>query len=158
ENFAITGISLSSLPKMIQSFAWVKKSAAKANRDCGVLAPKIAEAIVHACDQVLTGKYDDQFPSDLIQGGAGTSVNMNANEVTANLALEYLGHEKGEYQYVQPNNHVNYSQSTNDTYPTAFRIALYYTIEEFCAKLGQLPKAFAAKGVEFKGVLKMGRT
>lgn len=158
QNFAITGIKLSSAPIFIKAFAWVKKAAAKANEACGVLEPKIAEAICFAADQVLTGKYDDQFPSDMIQGGAGTSVNMNANEVIANIALEYLGHQKGEYQYVHPNNHVNFSQSTNDTYPTAFRIALYFKMEEFFKKLDQLRQAFAKKGVEFKDVLKMGRT
>lgn len=158
ENFNITGIKLSGESTFIKALAWVKKAAALANRDCGVLDAKITEAICYACDQVLTGKYDDQFVSDLIQGGAGTSVNMNANEVIANLAIEYLGHEKGEYQYVHPNNHVNCSQSTNDAYPSAFRIALYLKIEDFCKKFEVLQNAFKAKGNEFKDVLKMGRT
>ncbi|QCX53490.1 aspartate ammonia-lyase [Elizabethkingia sp. JS20170427COW] len=158
ENFNITGIALSKEPGFIKALAWVKKAAAKANKDCGVLDPVIADAICYACDQLLTGNYDDQFVSDLIQGGAGTSVNMNANEVIANLAIEHLGHEKGEYQYVHPNNHVNCSQSTNDAYPSAFRIAVYHKMETFCKKFEQLQKAFEVKGEEFKNVLKMGRT
>src|SRR5699024_3493959 len=110
ENFKITGIKLSQEPFMIKALAMIKKAAAKANQDCGVLEPKIAEAICIASDEVITGKYDDQFITDMIQGGAGTSVNMNANEVIANIALEYLGHKKGDYKVVHPNNHVNCSQ------------------------------------------------
>lgn len=158
QNFDITGITLTSVPSLIKSLAWVKKAAALANRDCGVLTPKIAEAICFACDEILAGKYEDQFPSDLIQGGAGTSVNMNANEVIANIALEHLGHEKGSYDIVHPNNHVNCSQSTNDTYPTAFRIALYLKIDAFNKKMERLQNAFAEKGRAFKDILKMGRT
>ena len=158
ENFDITGIKISTEKGLIKALGEVKKAAALANRDCGVLDAKITEAICFACDEVIAGKYDDQFVSDLIQGGAGTSVNMNANEVIANVALEYLGHKKGEYQYVHPNNHVNCSQSTNDAYPTAFRLALYYKLDEFAKILENLQAAFAKKGVEFKAVLKMGRT
>lgn len=158
ENFNITGITLRSESGLIKALGWVKKAAALANKDCGVLDAKITEAICFACDEVIAGKYDDQFVSDLIQGGAGTSVNMNANEVIANVALEYLGHEKGQYQFVHPNNHVNCSQSTNDAYPSAFRIALYNKIETFCQTLENLQQAFAAKGKEFDRVLKMGRT
>lgn len=158
ENFNITGLTLNKETEFIKALGWVKKAAALANKDCGVLDPKVADAICFACDQVIAGKYNDQFVSDLIQGGAGTSVNMNANEVIANVALEHLGHQKGEYQYVHPNNHVNCSQSTNDAYPSAFRIALYNKIEEFCVILAKLQKAFAAKGEEFAKVLKMGRT
>ncbi|MDR2223691.1 MAG: aspartate ammonia-lyase [Flavobacteriaceae bacterium] len=158
ENFNITGITLRSESGLIKALGWVKKAAALANKDCGVLDSKITEAICFACDEVIAGKYDDQFVSDLIQGGAGTSVNMNANEVIANVALEYLGHEKGQYQFVHPNNHVNCSQSTNDAYPSAFRIALYNKIETFCQTLENLQQAFAAKGKEFDRVLKMGRT
>ena len=158
ENFDITGIKISTEKGLIKALGEVKKAAALANRDCGVLDAKITEAICFACDQVIAGKYDDQFVSDLIQGGAGTSVNMNANEVIANVALEYLGHQKGEYQFVHPNNHVNCSQSTNDAYPTAFRLALYYKLDEFAKILENLQAAFAKKGVEFKAVLKMGRT
>ncbi|MTG98734.1 aspartate ammonia-lyase [Myroides albus] len=158
ENFNITGITLVKERDLIKALGWVKKAAALANKDCGVLKPEIADAICFACDQVVSGKYDDQFVSDLIQGGAGTSVNMNANEVIANIALEHLGHKKGEYQFVHPNNHVNCSQSTNDAYPTAFRIALYLKIESFCGSMQKVQKAFAAKGKEFDKVLKMGRT
>ncbi|WP_347068806.1 aspartate ammonia-lyase [Flavobacterium sp. WV_118_3] len=158
KNFNITGITLMNEKGLIKSLGQVKKAAALANRDCGVLDPKIADAICFACDQVINGKFDDQFVSDLIQGGAGTSVNMNANEVIANIALEYLGHEKGAYQYVHPNNHVNCSQSTNDAYPTAVRLALYYKLNTFCTILKRLEDAFALKGREFEEVLKMGRT
>ncbi|MCC9041392.1 aspartate ammonia-lyase [Myroides sp. M-43] len=158
ENFNITGLTLNKETGFIKALGWVKKAAALANKDCGVLDAKVADAICFACDQVIAGKYDDQFVSDLIQGGAGTSVNMNANEVIANVALEHLGHLKGEYQYVHPNNHVNCSQSTNDAYPSAFRIALYNKIEDFCVVIDKLQKAFAVKGDEFAKVLKMGRT
>jgi len=158
KNFNITGITLTNEKGLIKSLGQVKKAAALANRDCGVLSPEIADAICYACDQVIDGKFDDQFVSDLIQGGAGTSVNMNANEVIANIALEYLGHEKGAYQYVHPNNHVNCSQSTNDAYPTAVRLALYYKLNRFCAILKRLEDAFVLKGKEFEEVLKMGRT
>lgn len=158
ENFNITGITLHHEPKLIKALGWVKKAAALANRDSGVLNEKVCEAICSACDEVIAGKFDDQFVSDLIQGGAGTSVNMNANEVIANIALEYLGYQKGQYEFVHPNNHVNCSQSTNDAYPSAFRIALYLKIDDFCVTLEKLQKAFAAKGQEFDKVLKMGRT
>ncbi|UUC47331.1 aspartate ammonia-lyase [Flavobacterium cerinum] len=157
-NFNITGITLNNEKGLIKALAQVKKAAALANKDCHVLEPKIADAICFACDKVIEGKFDDEFVSDLIQGGAGTSVNMNANEVIANIALEYLGHEKGDYKYVHPNNHVNCSQSTNDAYPTAVRLALYYKLETFCKILTRLGEAFAAKGEEFEDVLKMGRT
>lgn len=158
DNFNITGIPISKEPLFIQAFGYVKKAAALANKDCGVLDSNIAEAICYACDQLIAGKYVDQFVSDMIQGGAGTSCNMNANEVIANIALEYLGHPKGTYDIVHPNNHVNCSQSTNDAYPTAFRLALYRKIEVYIEVLGQLKNAFAAKGNEFSNVLKMGRT
>jgi aspartate ammonia-lyase len=136
----------------------VKKAAALANRDCGVLDPKITEAIVFACDKLIGGEYKDQFITDLIQGGAGTSCNMNANEVIANIGLEYMGHQKGEYEFLHPNNHVNCSQSTNDAYPSAFRIALYNKIEIYNKALVALQSAFSKKSLEFKEVLKMGRT
>lgn len=158
DNFHITGIPISKEPLFIQAFGYVKKAAAMANRDCGVLKPEIAEAICLACDKLIAGEYLDQFVTDMIQGGAGTSVNMNVNEVVANVALEILGHKKGEYQIVHPNNHVNFSQSTNDAYPTAFRLALYRKIESFIESLEELQKAFRAKGEEFANVLKMGRT
>lgn len=158
ENFHITGIPVSNEPLMIEAFGYVKKAAAFANRDCGVLPDTIAYAIGKACDELIAGKWLDQFPTDMIQGGAGTSVNMNANEVIANLGLEILGHKKGDYDQLHPNNHVNCSQSTNDAYPTAFRIALFKKMEYLIKAMTVLRDAFQKKGVEFKDVLKMGRT
>lgn len=158
ENFDITGISIGSEPLFIKAFGFVKKAAALANRDLGILDAKKAEAIAYACDRLIAGEFTDQFISDLIQGGAGTSCNMNANEVIANLGLEYLGHQKGEYKYLHPNNDVNLSQSTNDAYPTAFRIAVYLKIGAFSHALQDLQGAFFNKGKEFDGILKMGRT
>lgn len=158
ENFNITGIPVSREPLFIQSFGFVKKAAAMANRDCGILDPKLAEAIVFACDKIISGAYDDQFIIDLIQGGAGTSMNMNVNEVIANIGLEYLGHKKGEYQFLHPNNHVNCSQSTNDTYPTALRLALYQKLNIYITAIEKLKHSFTKKGTEFNHILKMGRT
>jgi aspartate ammonia-lyase len=158
ENFNITGIPISRELRFIKALGYVKKAAALANRDCGVLDAKITEAICYGCDQLIAGNYSDQFVSDLIQGGAGTSCNMNANEVIANIGLEYLGHKKGEYDFLHPNNHVNCSQSTNDAYPTAFRIALYMKMTDYLKILVQLENAFREKGKEFNKVLKMGRT
>jgi len=158
ENFNITGITLASEPLLIKAFGYVKKAAALANRDLGVINDQITEAICYACDQLIEGKYIDQFVSDLIQGGAGTSTNMNANEVIANIGLEHMGFAKGEYEHLHPNNHVNASQSTNDAYPTAFRIALYLKIDSFIKALQTVQHAFAVKGETFRHVLKMGRT
>ncbi len=158
ENFYITGVKLETEPFMINGLAYVKKAAAHANADLGVFDRKIADAISFACDELLDGKYHDQFLTDLIQGGAGTSVNMNANEVIANIALEKMGYKKGEYKYCHPNNHVNCSQSTNDAYPTAFRLALLKRLEGYKNELKALASSFRRKGDEFKSVLKMGRT
>lgn len=158
ENFNITGIPISNEPYLIKAFGYVKKAAALANRDCGILDNKITEAICYGSDQLIALKYKDQFVSDLIQGGAGTSCNMNANEVIANLGLEYMGYPKGDYDHLHPNNHVNCSQSTNDAYPTAFRIALYLKLNDYINTLEKLEKAMESKGVEFAGILKMGRT
>jgi aspartate ammonia-lyase len=158
ENFHITGIPIRVEPLFVQALAYVKKAAALANRDLGVLDPAIAECIVRACDRVAAGEFNDQFLTDMIQGGAGTSVNMNANEVIANVALEQMGKAKGQYTFCHPNNHVNCSQSTNDAYPTAFRIALSNKLVGYSQALGALADAFAAKGEEFRNVLKMGRT
>ncbi|MEO6302359.1 MAG: aspartate ammonia-lyase [Bacteroidia bacterium] len=158
ENFNITGITVSDEPLFIKAFGYVKKAAAMANKDCGVLDPKLAEAIIFGSDKLISGGYRDQFITDMIQGGAGTSVNMNANEVIANIGLEFMGHQKGEYKYLHPNNDVNCSQSTNDTYPTALRLALYKKIEVYLDAIEQLKKAFTKKGNEFSKVLKMGRT
>jgi aspartate ammonia-lyase len=158
ENFHITGIPMSTEPYFVKAFGYVKKAAAMANRDLGVLDARIAAAIVGACDRLIAGELCEQFVTDFIQGGAGTSTNMNANEVIANLALEHLGHKKGEYQFVSPNDHVNFGQSTNDIYPTAFRLALILRLGSYIEALRRLQQAFFAKGKEFDKVLKMGRT
>jgi aspartate ammonia-lyase len=158
DNFRITGVPMSAEPEFVRAFGYVKKAAALANRDLKVLDAAVADAIVVACDKLIAGEMRDQFLTDFIQGGAGTSTNMNANEVIANLALEHLGHQKGEYQYVSPNDHVNYGQSTNDVYPTAFRLALILRLTRYMEELSRLQAAFFAKGKEFDRVLKMGRT
>ena len=158
DNFHITGIPMSAEPCFVQAFGYAKKAAAMANRDLGVLDAKVAGAIIGACDRLIAGEFRDQFVTDFIQGGAGTSTNMNANEVIANIALESLGHRQGEYQFVNPNDHVNFGQSTNDMYPTAFRLALILRLERYMEALTALQEAFYAKAREFRGVLKMGRT
>jgi aspartate ammonia-lyase len=158
ENFHITGMPMSREPYFVKAFGYVKKAAAMANRDLGVLDRKIAEAIIKGCDRVIAGDMNDQFVTDFIQGGAGTSTNMNANEVIANLALESLGHKRGEYQHVNPNDHVNFGQSTNDVYPTAFHLGLLLRLESYMEALRKLSDAFRAKGRELDRVLKMGRT
>ncbi|MFC2289283.1 MAG: aspartate ammonia-lyase [Treponema lecithinolyticum] len=158
ENFSISGIKLSLYPQLITSFAQVKTAAARANRDLGLLPDNLYKAIEKACDEVCTGAFNGEFIIDMVQGGAGTSTNMNANEVIANRALELLGHKKGEYTHCHPNNHVNLSQSTNDAYPTAVKIALYAGNKKLTAELSTLISAMHAKAKEFANVLKMGRT
>lgn len=158
ENFHISRVRLNFFPEFIKALADVKQGAALANRDLGLLDPKIADAIIAACGELREGRFDDQFVVDMVQGGAGTSTNMNANEVIANRALELLGHRRGEYEYCHPNNHVNLSQSTNDAYPTATRIAMVHSIETLVGALKELIAAFHAKGKEFSRVIKMGRT
>ena len=158
DNFRITGMAMSMEPEFVRAFGYVKKAAALANRDLGVLDSRIAQAIVAACDRLIAGEMRDQFVTDFIQGGAGTSTNMNANEVIANLALETLGYPKGEYGVVSPNDHVNFGQSTNDVYPTAFRLALILRLARYMQSLTALQEAFFAKAREFDRVLKMGRT
>lgn len=158
ENFHITGIPLKVEPLFVQALGYVKKAAAMANAELGVLDKNVADIIIKASDRVIAGEFNDQFITDLIQGGAGTSVNMNANEVIANVALEMMGKEKGDYQFCHPNNHVNCSQSTNDAYPTAFRVALINKLTAYSQSLRLLADAFYDKGEEFKQVLKMGRT
>src|SRR6188508_946309 len=150
ENFHITGIPMSTEPDFVKAFGYVKKAAALANRDLGVVDRKVANAIAQACDRLIAGEYRDQFVTDFIQGGAGTSTNMNANEVIANIALESLGHKKGEYQHVSPNDHVNFGQSTNDVYPTAFRLALILRLTAYMGSLSELRDAFFAKAKEFE--------
>ena len=158
ENFHITGIPLSHFPNFVIALAMVKKAAAIANRKLGNLPPAIADAIVAACEEIIGGALHDQFVVDMIQGGAGTSTNMNANEVIANRALELLGHIKGEYEAVHPNNHVNLSQSTNDAYPTAIRLAILLSYGELTGAMDDLCAALRAKSAEFNGMIKMGRT
>ncbi|MFH5823366.1 aspartate ammonia-lyase [Georgenia sp. AZ-5] len=159
ENFRISGATVSSIPALVRGMVEVKKAAAMANRDLGAVPGEVADAIVAACDDVLVrGRCLDQFPVDVFQGGAGTSVNMNTNEVIANLALEHLGLPRGRYDVVNPNDHVNKSQSTNDAYPTGFRIALYRVVEDLVVEVERLALAFSDKGQEFAGILKMGRT
>ena len=158
ENFRITGLRISAEPNFIKAFGYVKKAAAMANRDLGVLDPQVAAAIIYGCDRLIEGEMRSQFPIDFIQGGAGTSTNMNANEVIANLALEHLGRPKGDYELVNPNDHVNFGQSTNDVYPTALRLALIMRLSSYSNALRQLELALVRKGAEFREVLKMGRT
>ena len=158
ENFDITHEKLSNFPHFIKALAQVKKAAALANYELGLLDEKIKNAVCQACDWVADGKYNDQFVVDMIQGGAGTSTNMNANEVIANVALEILGHNKGEYQYCHPNDHINLSQSTNDAYPTALRVALFERLSELMTEMSVLKDSFGKKSKEFKDILKMGRT
>lgn len=159
ENFNISKVTISDVPEFVRGMVMVKKATALANGELGAIPKKVAKAIVQACDEVLlNGRCMDQFPSDVYQGGAGTSVNMNTNEVIANLALEILGHKKGEYNIVNPMDHVNASQSTNDAYPTGFRIAVYNSVMHLISKILYLQQSFENKANEFANVLKMGRT
>ena len=158
ENFPISGLPLRNFGHFVDALAYVKKAAAQANCELGVLAKDKMEAICTACEEILAGKLHDQFVVDMIQGGAGTSTNMNANEVIANRALELLGHSKGEYKFLHPNDDVNCSQSTNDAYPTAIKLAVYFSLQDTLGALGELETALKAKEFEFAQVLKMGRT
>lgn len=158
ENFNITGVSLNFFPDLINSLAMVKMAAAKANQELGLLDNKIAAAIAKACQEIIENKYHSHFVVDMIQGGAGTSTNMNANEVIANRALEIMGMERGAYTFCHPNNHVNLSQSTNDAYPTAIKIALIKANEKLVNVLQEMIKVLHQKGREFRHILKMGRT
>jgi aspartate ammonia-lyase len=156
ENFPVSGIR--ARPEFINAFAMVKKAAALANMDVGWLEPYKAEAIVSACDEIMSGKLQDQFVVDDFQAGAGTSFNMNLNEVIANRALELIGKEKGDYSVINPNDHVNMAQSTNDTYPTAMRLCILIIAQDLLDKLDLLRKAFVKKGMQFEKILKSGRT
>jgi aspartate ammonia-lyase len=158
ENFPITGTAISAMPDLIRAFGWVKKAATRANADLGAIDRQRAAVIIWACHALIKGEHHSEFVVDVIQGGAGTSTNMNANEVLANIALEKLGHEKGRYDILHPNDHVNASQSTNDVYPTAVRLALWTGIEGLLTSMAVLRESFEAKADEFKGVLKIGRT
>ena len=159
ENFQISRTTINHVPEFIIGLVHVKKAAAMANRQLHTLPPQKYEAILWGCDQILReGRCMDQFPLDVFQGGAGTSVNMNVNEVIANLALEYLGEEKGSYDVINPNDDVNMSQSTNDAYPTGFRLGLYTTLNQLIRQMEALQRSFREKGREFQDILKMGRT
>lgn len=158
DNFKISNDHLSDHPEFIKAFAFVKKAAAQTNFELGLLDEIINKNIATACDEIIAGKMHEEFPTDMIQGGAGTSMNMNANEVIANRALELMGHQKGEYQFCSPNDHVNLSQSTNDAYPTAIRIALYNLNKTLVERLELLIQSFRKKADDLKDVIKMGRT
>lgn len=158
ENFAISGVFVKNFQHMISALAFVKKAAAQANHELGVLDEDKMKAISGACDELLTGKLADQFTVDMFQGGAGTSTNMMANEIIANRGLELMEHEKGEYDHLHPNDHVNCSQSTNDAYPTAIKLAALLSLKDLLGAMDELKTSLEAKGEEFADVLKMGRT
>jgi aspartate ammonia-lyase len=158
ENFPISGTPISIYPDLIAALASIKLAAAKSNAELGLLDQTRAEAIVAAAEEVRTGALHGEFVVDVIQGGAGTSTNMNANEVIANRALELLGHAKGDYAFLHPNEHVNMSQSTNDVYPTALKLAGYTGIMRLVEAMAVLRRAFEAKSEEFRDIIKMGRT
>ncbi len=157
-NFAISGRKIAEMPELVRALAWVKKAAAITNRDCGLLPDDIAAAICSACDEIIGGRLHSEFCVDVLQGGAGTSTNMNANEVIANRALELLGLRRGDYHRVHPNDHVNRSQSTNDAYATAARLSVYQLCEELEAAVNAVASAFREKAGEFARVRKLGRT
>lgn len=158
ENFPITGIPLREFPVLIEAIAAVKEASAQANHELGLLGQEQTDVIVRAAREIRAGRHHEHFLVDMIQGGAGTSTNMNANEVIANRALELLNRPRGDYDTISPNSHVNLSQSTNDVYPTAVRLALHRSLADFRAELSRLTDAFEAKGNEFASMLKMGRT
>ncbi|MBB5830604.1 aspartate ammonia-lyase [Brachybacterium aquaticum] len=158
ENFHITGVPLQHFPRMIEALALVKQAAARANNRLGALDDERAAAIEQACQEIVGGALHEHFVVDMIQGGAGTSTNMNANEVIANRALEILGHAKGEYEHLHPNNHVNLGQSTNDVYPTAVRLTMLLSFPALAEAMDHLITTLRAKREEFSSILKMGRT
>jgi aspartate ammonia-lyase len=158
ENFNISGLQLRLYPNIIKALGMVKLAAARANFDCGQFSQEILRGMEGACQELIAGKLHDEFRLDMFQGGAGTSTNMNANEVIANRALELMGHKKGEYQYCSPHDHANGSQSTNDAYPTALHVGMALGNRELIAAVNELIAAFAAKGKEFSSLIKMGRT
>jgi aspartate ammonia-lyase len=158
ENFTISGVPLHLYPDLIRALAMVKRAAARANAECGVIGPEVLAAIEDACQEVADGALHHEFQLDVLQGGAGTSTNMNANEVIANRALELMGHRKGEYRFCDPHDHVNASQSTNDAYPTALHVGMALGNVKLIAAIQALIAAFRRKGQEFASILKMGRT
>jgi len=155
-NFNVSGNRVDK--DLIKALVMVKKACAIANFEVGLLDEKIKDAIVFACDEILAGKYEDQFIIDKFQGGAGTSTNMNVNEVIANVALIHIGKKPGEYDIVHPINHVNMSQSTNDVYPTALRIATIWNVRELSEECAELQKSLQKKEHEFEDIIKAGRT
>jgi len=158
ENFRISGVELRLYPELIRGLAMVKLAAARANFDCGQFSRDILTGIEGACQELIDGKLHDEFRLDVFQGGAGTSTNMNANEVIANRALELMGHAKGEYAHCSPHDHVNASQSTNDAYPTALHVGMALGNQRLVAEVNALIESFRAKGREFASIVKMGRT
>lgn len=158
DNFHISGSKMGDFPEFVKAIAAVKLAAARTNHELGLLPKDLLDPITQACNELMDGKLHDQFPVDMIQGGAGTSVNMNANEVIANRVLEILGKEKGDYQFCSPNDHINQSQSTNDAYPTTVKLAIIKMNKSLIERLTKLIAAFRNKGIEFADVIKMGRT
>lgn len=158
ENFQISGVLINHYPGFVEAWAMVKLAAARANTDVGAMNKETLAAIEKACQAVLDGKYHDQFKVDWYQGGAGTSTNMNANEVLANIALELTGHKKGEYQFVDPHDQLNMSQSTNDSYPTAIKVAFLLRNDKLIGELQKLAASFRQKGDAYLEIVKMGRT
>ncbi len=158
ENFHISGVPLRLYPDLIKALGMVKLAAARANFDCGQFSAEILKGMEGACAELIDGKLLDEFQLDVFQGGAGTSTNMNANEVIANRALELMGHKKGEYKFCSPHDHANCSQSTNDAYPTALHVGMALGNVRLVAAMKELIEAFRRKGKEFSPILKMGRT
>jgi len=158
ENFKISGVPICHYPELIQALGMIKMAAARANFECRQFSQEILTGIEGACQELIDGKLNDQFQIDMFQGGAGTSTNMNANEVIGNRALELTGKSKGEYEYCSPHDHVNCSQSTNDAYPSALHIALALGNRKLIAEMSLLARAFRKKGKEFSHIVKMGRT
>lgn len=158
ENFKMTGRTLKNYPFFVKAFAQIKKAAALANKEVGVLDADKADAIAKAADRLIAGEFIDQFVVDMMQGGAGTSTNMNVNEVITNIALESMGHKKGEYQYLHPNDHTNLGQSTNDTYPSSIKVATHEKLGHLLEAMEELKNELEVKAKEWKDVIKMGRT
>ncbi|MBK2000989.1 aspartate ammonia-lyase [Campylobacter sp. 2018MI35] len=158
ENFKMSGRVLKEYPFFVKAFAQVKKAAALANKDLGMVPADRADYIVKACDRIINGEFLDQFVVDMVQGGAGTSTNMNANEVITNVALEMMGHKKGEYQYLHPNDNTNFGQSTNDAYPSSIKVAVHAKMGDLLKAMGILKNELEIKAKEWKDILKIGRT
>lgn len=158
QNFKMTGRVISDYPYFIKAFAQVKKAAALANKAVGVLEADKADAIAKACDRIIAGEFNDQFVVDMVQGGAGTSTNMNLNEVITNVALEIMGYKKGDYSHLHPNDHTNLGQSTNDAYPSSIKVAAYAKMSDLLVAMDNLIIALEKKANEFKDIIKMGRT